>query len=318
MEYYKDDYTPKVTPEKKLVCIIVGAGIAGLATGIGRWGILPDIMKHFNLLERNSLRRWQNNEELGAAPLMPKVAELRHRDRRGRDQKRHPAPNRRPPQRRGQERPNRRRRLPDPDPERAHAKRRLRALTPVPKRRDAVDGPRRTRNGVPRQEQHRLQHGPAAPTATLARPRSRRVLDTQRRQEGDAHLLQRLVPRAAQPALLRARRRRHGMDAQQPPAAALLARKQSRPDRRRLPPDAALRRARRRASDRRRRRPAMRAGKIVHGRAARDRGVRAGAQGAGGGGAGERGADEEGVAFARRAGAAGARSQDQGCREWEG
>lgn len=45
---------------------------------LGRFGVLPEIMKHTNLLEANSLRRWQNNEELGSAPLMPRIAETYH------------------------------------------------------------------------------------------------------------------------------------------------------------------------------------------------------------------------------------------------
>lgn len=56
----------------------VGAGIQMAPNNmriLGRFGVLPDLMKHVNLLEANSLRRWKNNEELGAAPLMPKIAE---------------------------------------------------------------------------------------------------------------------------------------------------------------------------------------------------------------------------------------------------
>ncbi|KAL1311258.1 hypothetical protein AAFC00_001447 [Neodothiora populina] len=111
MEYCQDDWDNSAhTPEKQLKVIIVGAGIAGLAAGIGlkrsghdvvileqvkeiaevgagiqmapnnmrilgRYGVLPELMKNVNLLEANSLRRWKDNEELGAAPLMPRVAE---------------------------------------------------------------------------------------------------------------------------------------------------------------------------------------------------------------------------------------------------
>lgn len=35
MEYYRDHVKLNITPEKKLKAIVVGAGIAGLATGIG-------------------------------------------------------------------------------------------------------------------------------------------------------------------------------------------------------------------------------------------------------------------------------------------
>lgn len=42
---------------------------------LGRFGVLPEILKHCNMMEKNSLRRWQNNEELGTAPLMPGIAE---------------------------------------------------------------------------------------------------------------------------------------------------------------------------------------------------------------------------------------------------
>ncbi|GAB7346252.1 hypothetical protein MBLNU457_4981t1 [Dothideomycetes sp. NU457] len=109
MEYYRDDWNNSLKPEKPLKVIIVGAGMAGLTAGIalkrsghnviileqvreiaevgagiqmapnnmrilGRFGVLPEILKHTNLMERNSLRRWKNNEELGTAPLMPAIA----------------------------------------------------------------------------------------------------------------------------------------------------------------------------------------------------------------------------------------------------
>lgn len=41
---------------------------------LGRFGVLPELMKYTNMLERNSLRRWKDNEELGTAPLMPGVS----------------------------------------------------------------------------------------------------------------------------------------------------------------------------------------------------------------------------------------------------
>lgn len=41
----------------------------------GRFGILEEILKYTNLMDRNSLRRWKNNEELGTAPLMPAIAQ---------------------------------------------------------------------------------------------------------------------------------------------------------------------------------------------------------------------------------------------------
>ncbi|KAL8243914.1 hypothetical protein R6Q59_010172 [Mikania micrantha] len=110
MEYYKDDWSNPLTPEKKLKAIIVGAGIAGLVTGIalkrsgheviileqvkeiaevgagiqmapnnlrilGRLGVLPEVLLSANLMKKNSLRRWKDNEELGTAPLMPQMAE---------------------------------------------------------------------------------------------------------------------------------------------------------------------------------------------------------------------------------------------------
>ena len=55
----------------------VGAGIQLAPNNmriLGRFGVLPELMKHTNLLERNSLRRWKDNEELGTAPLMPLVS----------------------------------------------------------------------------------------------------------------------------------------------------------------------------------------------------------------------------------------------------
>lgn len=108
MEFYKDNFDfPHA--KKSFKVIIVGAGIAGLSVAIalskaghdvlileqvpeigevgagiqmapnaarilGRLGLLEKIMEKSNLLTKSSLRRWQNNKELGAAPLMPVVS----------------------------------------------------------------------------------------------------------------------------------------------------------------------------------------------------------------------------------------------------
>lgn len=133
MQYYKDDWQAQ-QPEKKLKVIIVGAGIAGLSTAIGRdsslmsmngsdclaglkqsghtpivleqvkeiaevgagiqlapnntrilgrFGCLSGLMEKTNILERNSLRRWKDNEELGTAPLMPGVCKTTPRMGKG-------------------------------------------------------------------------------------------------------------------------------------------------------------------------------------------------------------------------------------------
>ncbi|KAE8325769.1 FAD/NAD(P)-binding domain-containing protein [Aspergillus sergii] len=39
---------------------------------LGRFGILPEVVNKANVLEKNSLRRYENDEELDTAPLMPK------------------------------------------------------------------------------------------------------------------------------------------------------------------------------------------------------------------------------------------------------
>ncbi|KAI1500731.1 putative salicylate hydroxylase [Biscogniauxia marginata] len=87
-----------------LKVLVIGAGIGGLAVGLGmrktghdvlilekvkevtevgagiqvapnaarilrRFGVLEDVMEHANVLERNSLRRYDNDEELGSVPL---------------------------------------------------------------------------------------------------------------------------------------------------------------------------------------------------------------------------------------------------------
>ncbi|KAF7198442.1 FAD-dependent monooxygenase OpS4 [Pseudocercospora fuligena] len=110
MEYYHDTWKLEAQPEKQLNVLIVGAGIAGLATAIGlrqsghnvkvleqvheiaevgagiqmapnnmrilgRMGVLPEIVKQCNFMKQNSLRRWQDNSELGTAPLMPAIAD---------------------------------------------------------------------------------------------------------------------------------------------------------------------------------------------------------------------------------------------------
>lgn len=42
---------------------------------LGRLGVLEEVVKKCNFLDRNSLRRWQDDKELGTAPLMPGIAE---------------------------------------------------------------------------------------------------------------------------------------------------------------------------------------------------------------------------------------------------
>lgn len=106
---FKDTLNWSYKTKHSFRIIIVGAGVAGLTTALGlkrsghdveifeqvheirevgagiqmapnntrvlgRFGCLDEIMKSSNILKTNSLRRWQNNEELGAAPLMPEVA----------------------------------------------------------------------------------------------------------------------------------------------------------------------------------------------------------------------------------------------------
>ncbi|KAI9810901.1 MAG: hypothetical protein M1827_005760 [Pycnora praestabilis] len=111
MEYFQDDMEWNPKAEKPLRIIIVGAGIAGLVAGIGlkqsghnvvileqvskiaevgagiqvapncarilgRFGLLEKVMEKANMLTKNSLRRWENNEELGSAPLMPEIGKM--------------------------------------------------------------------------------------------------------------------------------------------------------------------------------------------------------------------------------------------------
>jgi salicylate hydroxylase len=108
METYKDNLNWSFETKKSFRVIIVGAGIAGLTSAIGlkkaghdvvileqvreiaevgagiqmapnsnrilgRFGILDKLVEKSNVLEKNSLRRWENDAELGTAPLMPKV-----------------------------------------------------------------------------------------------------------------------------------------------------------------------------------------------------------------------------------------------------
>lgn len=56
----------------------MGAGIQMAPNNmriLGRFGILPEIVKYCSFMKNNSLRRWQDNSELGTAPLMPAIAE---------------------------------------------------------------------------------------------------------------------------------------------------------------------------------------------------------------------------------------------------
>jgi salicylate hydroxylase len=111
METYKDSLNFPFKAQHQFRIIIVGAGIAGLSTAIGlklsghdvqileqvheiaevgagiqmapnaarimgRFGLLERIMEKANVLEKNSLRRWEDDRELGAAPLMPSVSIL--------------------------------------------------------------------------------------------------------------------------------------------------------------------------------------------------------------------------------------------------
>jgi salicylate hydroxylase len=108
MDTFQDDFNWNFTAKKPLKAIIVGAGIAGLSLALGlkkagrevlilervheimevgagiqvapnaarilsRLGLLDQVMKKSNVLEKNSLRRYANNQELGTAPLMPQV-----------------------------------------------------------------------------------------------------------------------------------------------------------------------------------------------------------------------------------------------------
>lgn len=71
----KSGHTPIVLEQVKEIAE-VGAGIQLAPNNtriLGRFGCLPQLMEKTNLLQRNSLRRWKDNDELGTAPLMPGV-----------------------------------------------------------------------------------------------------------------------------------------------------------------------------------------------------------------------------------------------------
>ncbi|KAJ3575746.1 hypothetical protein NPX13_g3928 [Xylaria arbuscula] len=64
--------------EKRQEITEVGAGIQippNASRILRRFGVLEEVMKHATVLERNSLRRWQDDEELGSVPLVPHVEE---------------------------------------------------------------------------------------------------------------------------------------------------------------------------------------------------------------------------------------------------
>ncbi|KAI0544354.1 putative salicylate hydroxylase [Xylaria curta] len=66
----------KVILERRMEIAEVGAGLQ-LAPNclriLRRFGLLDETMKHATVLERNSLRRWKDDEELGSVPLVPDV-----------------------------------------------------------------------------------------------------------------------------------------------------------------------------------------------------------------------------------------------------
>lgn len=109
MDTFKDDLDWSFQAKHSFKIIIVGTGIAGLAAAIGlkkaghdvvileqlheigevgagiqmapnaarimrRFDLLEKIKKKSNVLEKNSLRRWKDDTELGTAPLMPAVS----------------------------------------------------------------------------------------------------------------------------------------------------------------------------------------------------------------------------------------------------
>lgn len=109
MESFQDDFNWSFKAKHPFKVIVVGAGIAGLTVALGlkkaghevlilervhqiaevgagiqvapnaarilgRLGLLSEVMEKANILDKNSLRRYANNEELGTAPLMPQVS----------------------------------------------------------------------------------------------------------------------------------------------------------------------------------------------------------------------------------------------------
>lgn len=111
MDTYQDDFKWSFEAKRPLKVIVVGAGIAGLSVALGlkktghevvileraheiaevgagiqvapnaarilgRLGLLDKVMAKANVLEKNSLRRYANNQELGTAPLMPEVRSI--------------------------------------------------------------------------------------------------------------------------------------------------------------------------------------------------------------------------------------------------
>ncbi|UZJ50707.1 hypothetical protein CBS101457_000027 [Exobasidium rhododendri] len=109
MEYFKETFDWEAQKAvKPLRIIIIGAGIGGLATALGlhktghhvtvlervadikevgagiqlapnaarvlaRFGVLEKLLEDATLLEKNSLRRYEDDKELGSAPLMPGI-----------------------------------------------------------------------------------------------------------------------------------------------------------------------------------------------------------------------------------------------------
>ncbi|KAI8628760.1 putative salicylate hydroxylase [Xylariaceae sp. FL1651] len=64
--------------EQKREITEVGAGIQlapNAARVLRRFGVLDEAMKYATVLQRNSLRRWKNDEELGLVPLVPRIEE---------------------------------------------------------------------------------------------------------------------------------------------------------------------------------------------------------------------------------------------------